>query len=140
MTRDNWAEAFKRMHENGDDQLLDEQSDNAMNVNVLGKIIVHNSRTCTVPSNQKTYIGRPTVLGNPFVLKSENMRGEVIKKYDAWLRDKIQDSDSPEYKFMSMLVQRYKSGDTINLVCWCSPKPCHGDVIKQIVEEMAHRV
>ena len=28
-----------------------------------------------------------------------------------------------------------QQGD-LELVCWCSPLPCHGDVLKELIEEL----
>ena len=32
-----------------------------------------------------TYIGRPSIWGNPFVIGKDGTRGEVIEKYERWL-------------------------------------------------------
>lgn len=105
----------------------------------LGSIAVHNSRGCNVPVSKQIYIGRPTVLGNPYVIGKNGTREEVIKKYEEWLREQIKDKNTPQYKFMSMLVRQYRDGKDIHLICWCKPLACHGDIIKELVEEMTYR-
>jgi len=63
------------------------------------------------------YIGRPSKWGNPFVIGRDGSRDEVIAKYRAWLlrNDRL----------MAALPE-LRSKD---LVCWCAPAPCHGDVL-----------
>ena len=86
------------------------------------------------------YIGRPSVLGNPFShlegTKAQykvQSRDEAVDKYEDWLRSKL-NIDKNLTKEMLNLYKIAKGGD-LNLVCWCSPKRCHGDVIKKIIEE-----
>lgn len=85
------------------------------------------------------YIGRPEVLGNPFVIGKDGDRNEVIAKYKVWLRDKYK--STTEYRVrisIDRLVLLELEGKSITLVCWCAPAKCHGDVIKEFVEELAN--
>jgi hypothetical protein len=34
------------------------------------------------------------------------------------------------------LVWRVRGGEDINLMCYCAPKACHGDVLKEFIESM----
>jgi hypothetical protein len=68
------------------------------------------------------YIGRPSKWGNPFVIGRHGDRGDVIVKYEAYLRS------SPE--LMGALHELRGK----NLVCWCAPKACHGDVLLRLAE------
>lgn len=79
------------------------------------------------------YIGRPSPLGNPFVMKSEAQRTEVIAKYRAlfeqyitWQTPKIMQ----ELEYLEKLARR---GDLV-LGCFCAPRACHGDVIKEYLD------
>jgi hypothetical protein len=38
----------------------------------------------SVPNS--TYIGRPSMWGNPFVIGKDGTRAEVVEKYECWLR------------------------------------------------------
>lgn len=69
------------------------------------------------------YIGRPSKWGNPFVSGVDGTRSEVIEKFRQHLYS------SPE--LMSSLHELVGK----DLVCWCKPKACHGDVLLQAVEE-----
>ncbi len=77
-------------------------------------------------------IDRRSILGNPFPMKKESERNEVIKKYKDWLMDKS--FDSPEWKEIKRLRKIYEEKGTLILKCWCSPKACHGEIIKNIIE------
>lgn len=69
------------------------------------------------------YIGRPSKWGNPFEIGKDGTREEVIEKF----RNYILNSDLL-YDIMEL--------DGKILGCWCSPKACHGDVLKEIIEEI----
>lgn len=83
---------------------------------------VLNKATDTLTENS-VYIGRPSKWGNPFVLGVHGTRSEVIEKYKEYLYS------SPE--LMSSLHELVGK----DLVCWCKPKACHGDVLLQAVKE-----
>jgi hypothetical protein len=70
------------------------------------------------------YIGRPSMFGNPFVVGVHGNREQVIEKYRAWLMTQ------PDLVHIAKTELRGK-----NLVCWCAPAACHGDVLLHIVNE-----
>ncbi len=71
------------------------------------------------------YIGRPSLLGNPFVIGKDGEREEVIEKFETHARN------SPE--IMSE-IKKLKEDDVLG--CWCFPKFCHGDIIIKIWKEL----
>ncbi len=70
------------------------------------------------------YIGRPGPWGNPFQIGEHGTREEVIALYERWIRV------NPK------LLARLGELRGKILGCWCHPKPCHGDVLVKLVEEM----
>lgn len=68
------------------------------------------------------YIGRPSKWGNPFPLRSFKSREDCIEAYREWLMTK------PE--LIEAAKKELKGKD---LVCFCAPKKCHGDVLLEIV-------
>lgn len=80
------------------------------------------------------YIGRGSPLGNPFKLTPNEPRGSTLVRYKAYLDQKILAGDS---KITSELNRLYNKGkrEPLNLVCFCAPKPCHGDIIKATLLE-----
>jgi Domain of unknown function (DUF4326) len=80
------------------------------------------------------YIGRPSPLGNPFVIGRDGDRAEIIRKYERWLIDRIfVASITPQKLAFLSLVDAYERGEALNLECHCAPLPCHGDVIKKLI-------
>lgn len=80
------------------------------------------------------YIGRPTKWGNPFThIKDQHTlakflvssREEAISSYKEWIT-------KGEGMFLLNDLHELK-GKT--LACWCSPKPCHGDILLQLANE-----
>ncbi|GAA5666115.1 hypothetical protein Brsp07_04624 [Brucella sp. NBRC 14130] len=75
----------------------------------------------------QVYIGRPSKWGNPFVIGRDGDRDTVIAKYRRWIRTK------PE---LMASLHELRGRD---LVCFCAPQPCHGDVLLALVEELGER-
>ena len=80
------------------------------------------------------YVGRPSPLGNPFILGKHGNRQQVVSKYDDWLRRLIKDEDSPQARKIAELRRLAQQGD-LDLACYCAPLACHADVIKRVIEE-----
>lgn len=72
------------------------------------------------------YIGRPSPWGNPFTLKDESERENVIQKYQSWLKDQIKTGKISKERVLSL------RGKTLG--CWCAPRACHGDVLLEEAE------
>lgn len=69
------------------------------------------------------YIGRPSRFGNPFVIGRDGTREEVIAKYRAWIMTQ------PD---LLAALPELRGQD---LLCWCAPKPCHGDVLLELANQ-----
>lgn len=75
------------------------------------------------PRTSFAYIGRPSIVGNPFPLtdpRNETERAAVIERYREWFHEQIK---NPEFRAE---VEQLRGRD---LGCWCAPRACHGDVI-----------
>lgn len=106
-------------------------------------------------------IDRATVLGNPFVMNCESERNAVCEAYDEWLRLNVE-STHPTVVNVYKVAQKYgvkvqvrrkvvnslkvqqelnrilkllSSGQTVVLNCWCAPKRCHGDSVKELLTQ-----
>ena len=75
------------------------------------------------------YVGRPTALGNPFVIGKDGDRALVLKKYKRWLWQEICRTHGPAFEAMQRLAQQAKTDDLI-LSCWCAPAPCHAEILR----------
>ena len=83
------------------------------------------------------YIGRGSTLGNPFAMKdkSDQERFRVIKEYKDYFKQQL--LDNSEFRMVIMqLIMNNRSGVDMNLGCFCAPKACHGDIIKNFVESI----
>lgn len=78
-------------------------------------------------------IARPSVLGNPFFMRSEDQRAQVIVDYRAWLTKHYR-TDNSVWAEVKKLAARVKAGEHLALECWCAPCACHGDVIIDAIE------
>ncbi len=64
------------------------------------------------------YIGRPTKWGNPYTIGIGGLTREMaIQKFREYLET------VPQLKAAARIELRGK-----DLLCWCPPLPCHGDV------------
>jgi predicted NAD-dependent protein-ADP-ribosyltransferase YbiA (DUF1768 family) len=94
-----------------------------------GLPVVHNKHANTAPETA-VYIGRPTKWGNPFSHQAETSakwkcqtRDEAVEKYADWV------VQQPE---LMKSLHELKGKD---LVCWCAPKKCHGDILLKLANK-----
>jgi hypothetical protein len=86
----------------------------------------HCTRVVHCREPHDVYIGRParghrgSKWANPFREGRDGDRGEVIAKYEDWLRSQL--------ALMASLPEL--RGKVLG--CWCAPKPCHGDVLVRL--------
>ena len=87
----------------------------------LGMCKVLNARQVgTRLTADRVYVGRPSKWGNPFVIGRDGTRDQVIAKYRAWLMSQP-----------ALLAELHELRGQ-NLVCWCAPQRCHGDVLAEL--------
>lgn len=84
---------------------------------------VLNRRIHGIPKGA-VYVGRPSKWGNPYVMRAERDRQEVIEKYDRWLQTR------PE---LLAALPELRGKD---LVCYCAPRGCHADVLLRMANEV----
>ena len=92
-------------------------------------ITIVNRRNGRVPG---VYVGRPAVLGNPYVIGPDGSRHDVVDKYRAWLREQYR-HDGAVRRALRQLAMRYLTDGALTLICWCAPQPCHAEVIRDAV-------
>lgn len=67
------------------------------------------------------YIGRGSPWGNPFVIGIDGDRAEVIAKFRVWAEQAI------GKEWLAPLIGK-------DLICYCAPQACHGDVLLEMIE------
>ena len=87
---------------------------------------VHNKYHKTAPKDA-VYIGRGSMYGNPYVIGEHGTREEVIDMYRKDLEDCLDDPTTQE----ALLAL-----DGKDLVCFCAPLPCHGDVLIHAIKRV----
>lgn len=106
----------------------------------MNKIIVVNKKV-HAPTNADVYVGRGSVLGNPYTSKDlatskaiyeVNSKEEAIRSYREYLSVNITSGDNHICDELNRIYTMALKGN-VNLVCYCKPKDCHGDIIKDIV-------
>ncbi|MFN6339140.1 MAG: DUF4326 domain-containing protein [Cyanobacteriota bacterium] len=80
----------------------------------------------------QAYVGRPGVLGNPFVVGRDGSREEVIGKYRRWLWARLREPGSSQERELRRLLEQARAGE-LELLCWCHPLPCHAEVVRGAV-------
>jgi hypothetical protein len=83
------------------------------------------------------YVGRPTPLGNPFRLESEEQREEVVARYATWLEGELHRGNREVVQALGELYRKLKRQGTLTLLCFCAPKRCHAEVIAERLKLMA---
>ena len=96
--------------------------------NKPGCLVLHYERETRVVNRNTelydVYIGRPSKWGNPFKPTNKTLQARLI----AILRYEEYIIDCPE------LLASLSELKGKRLGCYCKPKPCHGDVLVELVE------
>lgn len=89
-------------------------------------------------SDFDVYIGRISPWGNPWSDNPESKaefivgsREESILRYEEWMRQRLDGPDTEPELASNILALEGK-----RLGCFCSPKPCHGDVLRKLFLEL----
>lgn len=86
---------------------------------------------------QMVYVGRPSVLGNPFRVGEHGTREEVIALYRTWLREQWKQGTLVRTELLRLAT--LASAGPLTLVCHCSPLACHADVIADAVRKLVRK-
>ena len=87
---------------------------------------VLNKRDASVSTS--IYIGRGSAWGNPFVIGEDGDRAEVIEKYRRYAYWKWVEEKGYGVDWLEPLRGK-------DLVCYCAPLACHGDVLLEMIGE-----
>ena len=96
---------------------------------------------CEDPNNVYIGRGRVVLLGepkrrfppsdafwaNPFKISKDCSRAQVMKLYEEDIRKKLKKDPTMVYKLKELKGK--------NLGCWCTPEPCHGNVLQKLLKE-----
>ena len=80
------------------------------------------------------YIGRPSLFGNPYTSKDSKIaKYKVGSKKEAidGYREHILDNKN----ILEELIKQLEENGYNKLGCFCKPSGCHGDVLKELIEQ-----
>lgn len=80
-------------------------------------------------------VDRSSVLGNVYKMRgnSNTERNRVCDEYKSYFMNKVKEKG----KFRNEVIRIYRlvrDGNDVALGCWCAPKRCHAEVIKEFIE------
>lgn len=100
----------------------------------LDKIIsIKNLRKEQPVYEYQVRVDRASVLGNPYVMHSENERDQVCDQYEDYFKEQIKDKNSAFMQELRRLYKILKKYNKLELYCWCAPKRCHAETIKNFL-------
>lgn len=74
------------------------------------------------------------ILGNKFYMQSENDRDRVCTLYREWFTQQIKCRNELVLNELRRIYRIYKQYGKLRLFCWCAPKKCHAETIKEFLE------
>jgi hypothetical protein len=80
-------------------------------------------------------VDRSTALGNPFHMNnnSDEERDRVCNDYKVYFKNEVLNHFSRAIKILDDIKEKLKQND-VTLGCWCFPKRCHAETIKEYLE------
>ena len=75
------------------------------------------------------YVGRPSKWGNPFLITDPRLPGGLTK---AEKHQAVVDEYRRYIHRMPELMASLPELKGKDLICWCSPLPCHADVLMEL--------
>ena len=77
---------------------------------------------------KRRYPTEDSIFYNPYKIGKDGCRQEVIDKYRKYILHKIDQGEITKEEIMRLRGK--------NLGCWCSPEPCHGDVLVELIHQI----
>lgn len=74
------------------------------------------------------------ILGNKFYMQSENDRDRVCALYREWFYEQIECKNEVVLNELRRIYRIYEKYGKLRLFCWCAPKRCHAETIKEFLE------
>ena len=74
-----------------------------------------------------------SVLCNPFRMNTEAERDAVCDKYAAFFVEQINNNSEDFVNELRRLYRLAKKHGKLELFCWCVPKRCHGETVRQFL-------
>ena len=108
--------------------------------NIKREILIKNLTNEQPKYEYQVVVDRTSVLGNPFRMQSESQREEVCLKYEKWFYSQVENKDTLFMQELSKLVAIYAKYNKLELFCWCYPKKCHAEIIKNYIQDKVNNL
>jgi hypothetical protein len=102
-------------------------------------IVNRHDKKPPVKGVHRVYVGRPTALGNNWSHLHDtlaqykvNTREESIERYNEWFATQIYKPTKACDQFIT-LVEYMMTECYMELECWCAPKACHAETIREAI-------
>lgn len=73
------------------------------------------------------------ILGNQYYMHNESERDLVCEQYKLWIYKKLLQKDKNVIAELERITKIYKKYGKLRLFCWCAPKRCHAETIREII-------
>ena len=88
---------------------------------------VYIARAGTVFIDKERFPKQNSIWANPYKIGPGKTRDDVIREYEVYIREKLKADPTLRNELLKL--------DGKVLGCWCSPEPCHGDVLLKLITE-----
>lgn len=80
-------------------------------------------------------VGRPSILGNPFKMRTEEERDIVCDNFEKYFEEKIKNNDTSIFNELRLIKEKAitSNKEYFKLGCFCSPRRCHADTIARFL-------
>lgn len=97
-------------------------------------IYVVNKKHFKREGDDVAYIGRPSILGNPFKVDvfAGMPRERSIQLYKGYFNRMLLTNQEFQ-RTITNILDKARTHD-VYLVCWCAPLDCHGRIIKEFID------
>ena len=99
---------------------------------ISNMISIKNMNDCMPSCEFDVRVDRKTIFGNPFRIEDESQRDYVLDNHKKYFYERIK-NDTDFKNNINQLIQIYKIYGHLNLFCWCYPKRCHAETIKEYI-------
>ena len=98
------------------------------------KVVIKNLRKSKPKHAWQIRVDRASILGNPYHMVDESQRDTVCNQYEKYFNENMKHPDTAFYNEVQRLYNIMKEYGKLELYCWCAPKRCHAETIKQYLE------
>ncbi len=92
---------------------------------------VLNKRTDKIPPDA-VCVGRPGKWGNKFRVGLDYSQEEAVRRHELWIKEQIKQGNVGFGVQFRYNLEELREKD---LVCWCAPLPCHGDLLLELANK-----